>query len=168
MLSIVKNQPKISASSQLDFADIRTDVVTGHRALLSKQNFNTNDVICSFSWAAIYENPTYLTVQISEHEHIELLPTFLECMNHHCAPNCFLDTTKKQLICLKPIQAGDEFNFFYPSAEWGMAQSFDCTCSDINCIGVVRGAKYLPTAILARYRFTDFIQRKLNQLHSNL
>jgi hypothetical protein len=164
MLPIIENQPKIIEFTPSNFSEVRIDVVTGHRSLLSKQNFRANDVICAFNWADVLENPTYLSVQIGDKEHIELLPTFLECLNHHCAPNCFLDTTKKQLIALKSIQSGDEFTFFYPSAEWDMAQPFNCTCGDVHCIGLVKGAKYLLPSIVAHYRFTDFIQQKLNQL----
>ena len=167
MLDIIENQPKILAFRPSDFAEVRTDAITGNRSLFSKQNFAANSVICGFNWATVLEKPTYLSVQIGDNEHIELLPTFLECLNHHCAPNCFLDTTKKQLICLLPIQAGDEFTFFYPSAEWDMAQPFRCSCGSTHCIRLVRGAKYLPQSILTHYRFTDFIQQKLNQLNSN-
>ena len=167
MFSTVENQPKTIAFRQSGFAEIRTDVITGNRSLFSKQTFNTNDVICPFYWAFVYDKPTYLTVQIGDKEHIELLPTFLECLNHNCSPNCFFDTTKKQLICLKPINKGDEFTFFYPSAEWDMDQPFECVCGSKDCIGVVRGAKYLPKSVLNKYRFTDFIQQKLNQNNLN-
>ncbi len=164
MLDIIENQPETIALGQSDFAEVKADAITGHRSLMAKQHFPANSVICAFHWADVFEKPNYLTLQIGDEEHIELLPTFLECLNHHCAPNCFLDITNKQLIALQSIELGDEFTFFYPSAEWDMAQPFDCMCGSTNCIGIVKGAKHLSQSIVTNYRFTDFIQQKLNQL----
>jgi SET domain len=143
-------------------AEIRTDATTGVRSLFAKQTFKTNDVISNFTWEEEFENPTYLTVQIDENKHIELQPTFLECINHSCEPNAFFDTTKKQLICIKPINTGEEFTFFYPSAEWNMDQPFECLCGSKDCIGFVRGALHLNEKQRKHYRFTDFIQQKMN------
>ena len=144
MLTLTKNQPKTIVFGQSGFAEIRTDVITGNRSLFSKKAFEANEVISAFYWDKVFETPTYLTVQIGENEHVELLPTFLETVNHSCEPNCFFDTTKKQLICLIPIEKGDELTFFYPSAEWDMDQPFACVCGSEHCVGMVRGAKYLP------------------------
>jgi SET domain len=142
-------------------AEIRRDVTTGVRSLFAKQSFNTNDVISNFTWDEEFKKPTYLTVQIDENKHIELTPKFLECINHSCEPNTFFDTTKKQLVCLKPISIGEEFTFFYPSAEWDMDQPFECLCGSKACIGFVRGALHLNEKERNNYRFTDFIQQKL-------
>jgi hypothetical protein len=66
-----------------------------------------------------------------------------------------------QLIALKDIQEGEEFTFFYPSAEWDMDRSFECLCGTSSCIGTIKGAKYLSANLVKRYRFTDYIRRKL-------
>jgi hypothetical protein len=142
-------------------AEIRTDVNTGVRSLFAKQSFNANDVISNFDWDEVYKTPTYLTVQIGESEHIELKPIFLECINHSCEPNAFFDVTNKKLVCIKPIEAGEELTFFYPSAEWNMDQPFECYCGSKECIGFVRGALHLNQNERNHYRFTDFIQQKL-------
>ncbi len=142
-------------------AEVRTDINTSIRSLFAKQAFKVNDVISNFTWDKIYTTPTYLTVQIAENIHVELIPTFLECINHSCEPNAFFETSKKALICIKPIQIGEEFTFFYPSAEWEMDQPFECLCRSKSCIGFVRGALYLNKEQHMKYRFTDFIQQKL-------
>ena len=108
------------------FAEKRIDVITNNRALYSKQDFNANDVIAEFFWKSVHSTPSYLTVQVSDHEHIELLPEYLECVNHSCDPNCFFNTALKQFIALKPIKEGEELTFFYPSSEWDMGQAFRC------------------------------------------
>ena len=145
-----------------EFANKRTDVNTSVRSLFSRKRFDTGEVIAKFSSRKTYPTPNYLTVQINEHEHVELMPEYLECINHSCDPNCFFDTTSWQLIALKAIEKGEELTFFYPSAEWEMDQAFQCHCGSLACIGMIQGAKYLSKGSVRKYRFTDFIMQKLN------
>ncbi len=156
-----KKSTSPSDYEQFGFAEVRIDAITKNRSLFSKMKFKSGDVISEFFWTVIHSTPSYLTVQVSDTEHIELLPECLECVNHSCDPNAFFDTTKKQFVCLKPIQEGEEITFFYPSAEWNMDQSFQCQCKSENCIGLIRGAKYLSADQVKSYRFTDFIRQKL-------
>jgi hypothetical protein len=149
---------------QTEVAEIRIDPITSHRSLFSKKRFRKNEVIIEFLAKNVHSTPTYLTVQISEDVHIELLPECLECTNHSCDPNCFFDTTNMQFVALKEIPPGEEFNFFYPSAEWDMDQAFKCHCGSDQCIGVIQGAKYLSEDSLRKYRFTDFIKQKLQSM----
>jgi len=149
-----------------EVAEIRIDPITSHRSLFSKKAFPKNEVIITFLAKTVQSTPTYLTVQISEHVHIELFPECLECVNHSCDPNCFFDTTRMELVAIKEIAEGEEFNFFYPSAEWDMDQSFKCHCGTDQCIGVIKGAKYLSDNAIRTYRFTDFIQQKLRSVKS--
>ncbi len=154
------NEVIIIDSMQTEVADKRTDI-NNHRSLYSRRDFVANDVISEFTWDKVHSKPNYLTVQISENEHIILLPEYLDCVNHSCEPNCFFDTTRRQLVALRPIAEGDEFTFFYPSAEWDMDQAFKCRCGEATCIGMIKGAKHLDKKALRKYRFTDFIQGKL-------
>jgi hypothetical protein len=144
-----------------EVAEIRIDPITSSRSLYSRKHFKANEFIVGFISRATHTEPNYLTVQVSENVHIELLPECLECMNNSCDPNCFFDTTTMQLVTLKPLAPGDEMTFFYPSAEWDMDRPFECVCGNPECVGIIQGAKYLPAAALKRYRFTDFIRRKL-------
>jgi hypothetical protein len=148
-------------TSESDVAEKRTDVITRHRSLWSRKVFQPNEVIATFHWDTIHAKPSYLTVQISDTEHIELSPGYLECVNHSCDPNSFFDTAKRMFVALKPIQEGEEFTFFYPSSEWDMDQAFQCNCGSPACLGTIKGAKYLPAGLLKNYRFTDFIEQKL-------
>ena len=54
-------------------AEIRIDVISGNRSLFAKRAFLENEVISPFYWTEVYDKPNYLTVQISENQHIELL-----------------------------------------------------------------------------------------------
>jgi SET domain len=147
-----------------DLAEIRTDVVTHNRALFSKRAFEPGEVISDFYWRKIFPEATYLTIQIGEAQHIELLPSFLECTNHSCDPNAFFDIYERRLVCIKPIANGDEITFFYPSSEWDMDRPFICRCGSEHCIGYIAGAKHLTKMQQGKYRFTGFIQQKLAKL----
>lgn len=146
---------------QTEVAEIRIDPISGNRSLFSKKTFRKNEVILEFLAKNVRSTPTYLTVQISEDVHIELLPECLACANHSCDPNCFFDTTSMEFVTIKDISEGEEFTFFYPSAEWDMDRPFHCTCGSDQCIGIIQGAKYLSNDIIQKYRFTDFIKQKL-------
>jgi SET domain len=160
-MSFNKQIPVVIDVATADIAEVRIDPAQNHRALYSRREFKPNEVIAEFTSRSTHTRPSYLTVQIGDHEHIELFPDYLECINHSCDPNCFFDTAKMHLIALKPIMEGEEMTFFYPSAEWDMDQAFPCHCGSKNCIGLIKGAKYLPESKIKNYRFTDFIKQKL-------
>lgn len=160
-MSYNDSNPVLIDSTQSEVVEKRTNTITRHRSLYSMVDIDANQMISDFTWTNVYSKPSYLTIQISEREHIELIPEYLECMNHSCDPNCFFDTTACLLISLKPIKAGEELTFYYPSAEWDMDKAFQCLCGSTDCLGLIQGAKYLSDELISKYRFTDFIQEKL-------
>lgn len=108
------------------------------------------------------DRPTYQSIQIGEKSHI--IDEHLVFMNHSCNPNSIIDTETLLCIATRDIQAGEEIKFFYPSTEWEMDQPFYCNCGHPDCIGIIRGAKYLvdtPIKILERYFFNKHIQDML-------
>lgn len=143
--------------------EVRVDLVHDNRSLYAKKSFIVNEVISYFNWEVVFKNPSYLTIQIGENQHVELLPKQLECVNHSCSPNAFFDTTNKCLVCIEAIDEGEEINFFYPSSEWDMGQAFNCKCNTSKCIGSIKGAKYLTEEQRKLYKFTDFIQLKMTE-----
>jgi hypothetical protein len=149
---------------QTEVAEIRIDPISGNRSLFSKKGFKKNEVIIEFMAKSVRSTPTYLTVQIGEDLHIELLPECLACTNHSCDPNCFFDTSTMEFVAIKDIPPGEEFTFFYPSAEWDMDRPFQCHCGSEQCIGIIQGAKYLSAESLQKHRFTDFILQKLKAI----
>lgn len=143
------------------FAEVLRNTSTGQQQLSSLQTYQPGDVLCTFHAGETLTHPTYLTVQIGIDTHITLRPEFLQYINHSCDPNVFFDTTAMQLVCLKPIEAGEEFTFFYPSTEWSMIQPFVCQCGSVNCLQLIQGASYLSSETLQKYRLTNFIQQQL-------
>lgn len=150
--------------SQHGFAEVRECISSGQKALFSLQNFSAGDILINFSAAEIRSSPNYLTVQTGEDQHIILHPTFIQYINHSCAPNCFFNTTTMQLVALTEIKADTELSFFYPSTEWDMQQPFRCNCGSASCLGEIRGALHLSPTQAANYRLTDFILTKRNTL----
>ena len=130
---------------------------TGQSALAALKPFRAGDTISPFSAASSQITPTYLTVQLGEHLHIELFPDILQYMNHSCEPNAFFDTTGMEVLALRDISVGEELGFFYPSTEWHMAQPFECLCGAASCLKRISGADNLAAAVLVRYRLTEFI-----------
>src|SRR5207249_640197 len=119
-------------------ARIEENLATGQRSLHATKLFKKGETISLFSAERVLSSPTYLTVQKDDGVHIVLSPSFLQYVNHSCWPNSFFDTSKMQWVALKDINEGDEFNFFYPSTEWQMAQSFQCHCGAQNCLGTIQ------------------------------
>lgn len=159
-----------SPANRLVFAneilEIWKEEASGQHSTFSIVNFQPGDLLCEFGASAILQTPSYLTVQISHDEHICLQPSFLQYINHGCSPNVFFDTTSFKVICLRPIKAGDELYYFYPSTEWKMAQPFQCLCGSPNCLGYIGGASLLSKEVLPNYKFSDFISQLLKDKYS--
>jgi hypothetical protein len=146
------------------FAEKLLQPQNNHQLLISTKAFLPGEVISEFSAAETHNQPSRYTVQVAEDKHIILSPEFLQYINHSCNPNVFFNTTTMELVALQPINAGDEFTFFYPSTEWFMADPFTCLCGQPNCIGTIKGAKELTREVIGQYHLTDFIQSKLAHL----
>jgi hypothetical protein len=150
-----------SVLSRHEFADVMQNQLTGEKSLHATRFFDSGELISPFGAGMILDHPNYLTVQTGIEKHITLAPEFLQYINHSCAPNCFFDTEKMELVALRPIQPGDEFSFFYPSTEWDMAQPFQCFCGTSACLKNIRGARWLTKKDVRSYQFTAFIREQL-------
>ncbi|MEI8058985.1 MAG: SET domain-containing protein-lysine N-methyltransferase [Ferruginibacter sp.] len=152
--------------SRFGFVDVLRDPSTNQKSLHATISFVAGQVISKFYAGITQSYATYLTVQKGIDTHITLEPDFLQYINHSCSPNVFFDTNAMELICLRPIQAGEEFTFFYPSTEWNMSQPFVCNCKSNECLQLINGASHLDLSTLNKYRLTDFIKQQSKQKHS--
>ena len=158
----VANQPAQIISQHI-VANVVLNAGTNQNALVAAVSFASGDVICKFSAGITQSFATYLTVQTDPDRHITLVPEFLQYINHSCAPNVFFNTTSMELVCLQPMQPGDEFTFFYPSTEWEMAQPFVCNCGNAECLQLINGASHLSVQTLSKYKLTDFIRQQVKE-----
>jgi hypothetical protein len=143
--------------------EVREDVASGQKAFFAGRKFGAGEVISSFAAGEVHTNPSYLTVQLGDNQHIMLNPKYLQYINHSCNPNCFFDTTHLIVIALRDIACEEELSFFYPSSEWDMSQPFVCNCGSQQCLGIIQGAKYLSPQQAEAYRLNLYIAGKRNQ-----
>ena len=127
--------------------------------LVTDQPIHRGELISTITGYRIVSEPTYQTVQIGAHEHIEELGV-LAYLNHSCQPNTIVDTTAFTVSAIRDIAAGEELNFFYPSTEWEMDRPFICLCGAPQCVRLVAGAKHLSIDTLQRY----FINRHIRDM----
>lgn len=163
MITTTITTPAFEVIGNHVFANVLLNNSTHQKSLHAAVSFSAGDIISTFSAGIEQSFPTYLTVQTAADRHITLVPEYLQYINHSCDPNVFFDTTSMQLICLQPLQPGDELTFFYPSTEWEMAQSFVCNCGSEGCLQLINGASHLSVKTLAKYRLTDFIKSQVKQ-----
>jgi hypothetical protein len=145
------------------FGDVLLNISSGQKCFSATRAFSPGEVISRFRAGSTQSYATYLTVQTGPDKHITLQPEYLQYINHSCDPNVFFDTKRMELVCLKPLQAGDELTFFYPSTEWDMAQPFVCNCGSKECLQLINGASHLDKSTLKKYRLTDFIKQQVKQ-----
>ena len=162
-ITTARTKSAVKVISNHQFARVLLNKSTGQKSLNATTSFLPGQVISKFGAGTISPIPTYLTVQIAVDQHITLMPEFLQYINHSCAPTVFFDTTSMELVCLKAMNPGDEFTFFYPSTEWDMAQPFDCNCGSPECLHVIQGAAHLSKATLKKYKLTDFIRQMISR-----
>lgn len=129
--------------------------------LFARTTFRSGAPILAFFPENFYTEPSRETVQIDVLHHISLQPKVLQYTNHSCDPNIFFDTGLMQIIALKDIAEGDELRFFYPATEWNMREPFPCNCGSANCLGEIRGAAHLSTAVAAPYQLNTFISERI-------
>ncbi len=151
---------KFEVVSHHAFADVLLNPSTNQKSLHATVAILPGQVISGFYAGITQSYATYLTVQTGVDTHITLMPEFLQYINHSCAPNVFFDTGSLELICLHPLQPGDELTFFYPSTEWNMSQPFVCNCKSSQCLQLINGASHLDKSTLNKYRLTDFIKQQ--------
>jgi len=117
----------------------------------------------------VVARPSRYSIQVGPQAHVH--PPVSECfevdldhhqwrfMNHHCAPNATL--RGRTLVAARPIRRGDEVTFDYHTTEYELASPFACTCDATDCLGVIRGYRYLSPA--QRRRIEQHVANHLRQ-----
>ena len=163
MTTTTVTNPSFEVVSRHAFGDVLLNTSTNQKSLHATIAIKPGEVLSKFHAGITQSYATYLTVQTGVDTHITLQPEFLQYINHGCDPNVFFDTTSMELICLKPLQPGDELTFFYPSTEWDMSQPFVCNCKSPNCLQLINGASHLDQSTLNKYHLTDFIKQQASK-----
>jgi Fe-S-cluster containining protein len=102
--------------------------------------FHPGDVLIKLG-GRITANPTQTTIQVGENEHLE--SWMGGHINHSCEPSGYLNFEDLTLRALRRIGEGEEITRHYMTAEWDMREPFECKCGSKQCMGRIRGFKYL-------------------------
>ena len=119
------------------------------KGLFAKKGIKKNSIVFHFEGKIdddAHTNPESL--QIGEDQFLESSVKFDDFLNHSCEPDCYIDWQNLNLISLRDIQNGEELSFNYNTAEFDLINmdencSFKCQCNSKNCIGEVKGFRYL-------------------------
>lgn len=119
--------------------------------LFAYKNFRKDDVVVAFKADIVdrmHASPE--AVQIDDNKFYDTKQLAPEAfINHSCSPNTRLDVAKKQYIAVRNILKNEEVTFNYNTTEWDMVKygdDFECHCGSRNCVGRVKGLKYLTRA----------------------
>jgi hypothetical protein len=157
--SFIENNAIIyKLTSDHGVCQVRERLDNRQRGLFSNHDFNVGEVLVKFSASNTLSEPDHLTIQLAQSSHIHLSPDYLQYVNHSCMPNVLFNTTTMEFECVREIKKGDELRFFYPATEWDMSQPFSCNCGSSNCLGVIKGASYMPASMLKDYKLSDFVR----------
>ncbi len=113
------------------------------------------------------KNPN-AALQLDEDLFLESDGTVDESLNHSCNPNCYVNFKQLTLVALKDIQSGQELTFDYNTSEYDLMDQgcfFTCLCGSRNCIGEVKGFRYLPMGYKKKIGpfLSPFLKRKWKQ-----
>lgn len=156
--------PTSSDTSLKDLIQVQKGVEAFTTRAVSLKDVEAGAFFATITGSQSNGRRTYATVQISKDHDFELA-TDLVYINHACKPILVFDTKAMEVRVVdnRSLKKGDELTFFYPSTEWDMSQSFDCTCGAGAgvCRGRIRGAKYLSRDVLDRYWLNEHIHELL-------
>lgn len=139
-----------SSTSTRFAAALAVGTTNGQLCAIATRPYEPGEEIVRLT-GTVVSQPTRFSVQVGANEHIDPPPgAGLEelidehtwrYMNHSCEPNTAF--RGRALYAIRPIRAGDEVRFHYAATEYEMAEGFVCHCGSPNCVGEVRGYRYL-------------------------
>ena len=135
----------------------------GHHGVFALRRFKAGEIISAIHWGDPGPVRSRWTIQCAEGVHAMPLPENLKYVNHSCAPSVFFDIEKMQLVALTEIAMGQELTFFYPSTEWEMTESFQCSCGAAQCLGKIAGAAVLTADSRKHFRFSPVILARFKE-----
>lgn len=123
--------------------------VNGAYALITNRRILKNEVVFVLQ-GEFTDHPSKYSIQIGEGRHLEPLPddlsdvsSLIRFFNHSCDPSTFLNLEDLTVRALRDLEPGEEVTFNYNTTEYDMADPFKCHCNAGNCVGYIRGFKYL-------------------------
>ena len=111
-------------------------------------------------WGPVVDLATPYTIQVEVNKHVDPVGP-LKRTNHSCRPNSkFIFQQRNQngpiqgpdgnyqvvwyLVAKRDIKKGEDITFDYTTTEFEMARGFKCLCGAVECLGEVKGFRFLP------------------------
>ena len=164
-LSAYSQQERVPGQSE------PVEIKNGHlgRAACAARDLAAGETILK-AWGPQLPKRTRHSMQVDVDTHI-LPDGVVVLLNHSCTPNCGLiirsGTKEIEARSLRPIRAGEELTFDYETFEYEIEYlKGPCLCGSAQCRGHLRGYKYLPADVKARYG--EFIAEYLRALEGEI
>jgi len=123
----------------------------GGRGLYATDAIRHDEIIYHFR-PELHPSATRTSVQVGPGKHAEGENEANSFLNHHCAPNVYIDTKGLCARALRDIEAGEELTFNYLTTEAELHSPFDCTCGAEHCFGHIAGFRHLSESERDRLR----------------
>ena len=154
------------------------EVAKGFLSLVAKENILAGSFLADV-WGPVVSQATPYTIQVDVNKHVDPVGP-LKRTNHSCNPNAkfvyeprlkedeIMDFDKDHkifwhLVATRDIKEGEDITFDYTTTEYEMAGVFNCLCGMENCLGEVKGFKFLSAEEKAqREKELSPVMRKLS------
>lgn len=124
------------------------------KGVFAKNNFKTEEVVVRGRIIRRVPKRTNYSFQVGIKKHIDLdIPARL--INHSCDPNLGIKNNVfggYDFVAMRSIKKGEELCWDYCMSEYHSIAVKRCLCGSKNCRRRIRGFKYLPEKIKAKYK----------------
>jgi hypothetical protein len=138
------------------------------RALIANKNFKGGEAILPLK--GIFRKCSESTpdaVQLGRNKFIDSDHRYAEDhMNHGCDPSTRIDFDSMKFVALRDIKKGEEITYNYLTTEYDLVkdrEDFDCKCGSKNCLGRIKGFKFLSRGQKMKLKplLSPFLKKKL-------
>lgn len=132
------------------------------KGVFARRNFNPGKIVVRGRIVRRVPQRTNYSFQVGARKHVDLdIPAKL--INHSCDPNLGIKDNVfggYDFVAIRPIKKGEELCWDYCMSEYYSIAVKRCLCGSKICRKKIRGYKYLPRGIRAKYK--GFIAGYLN------
>ena len=150
-------------------ARVKSVIIEGKgRALIANRSFKKGEAILPLKGIIRkYSEATSYAVQLGRDKFIDTSHRCVEdYTNHGCNPTLKIDFERMKFVALRDIKKGEELTYNYLSTEYDLVRDrldFDCRCGGKNCLGQIKGFKFLSKSQKMRLKplLSPFLRKKL-------
>ena len=145
-----------------DKIEIKYDRETDSFYIVASKNILKNELITNLDNLSILSSNNKYAITKNLSEYYDTETSVLQYTNHSCCPNMIITKQGSDFVANQDIKKGEMITFNYNTTEFEIIRPFDCLCKNNNCIGLVRGFKYLEEEqqikLLDLYQCSPLIQ----------